>query len=287
MSSPGMVDRSVTENGSNHNGNISNIDVGLINDGSTLHTTDEGKGLRQRRTSGNKKTEATRQRKNSPQKAKGSKDDGSSSPLLQHPTVDLKLQMILIGDRNVGKTCFLERYTDDLFREESKSTVGIDFRIKTVTVGGRRIRLQIWDTAGQERFNSITTAYYRNARGILLLYDVTNPESYRNITKWMKLIEEYGRSDVEVAIVGNKADLENVQVNTHKARNFAENCGFIFYETSAKASLNVDTVFVNLIYKILKQIPQPHERNPQIRRKTMTSQALCEDVNAKRSYKCC
>uniref|UniRef100_H2ZII4 Ras-related protein Rab-12 n=1 Tax=Ciona savignyi TaxID=51511 RepID=H2ZII4_CIOSA len=231
--------------------------------------------------------EHLRPRKRFAYKTECENENESASPLLQHPTVDLKMQIILIGDRNVGKTCFLERYTDDHFPEESKSTVGIDFRIKTVTVGETRIRLQIWDTAGQERFNSITTAYYRNARGIILFYDVTNPDSFNNIPKWLTLVDEYSRSDIEIAIVGNKADLTNAQVNTHKARNFAENCGYIFFEASAKESINVDTVFVNLIYKILKQIPQPHERNPQIRRKTMTSQTLYEDSRDKKGYKCC
>ncbi|XP_076807453.1 ras-related protein Rab-12-like isoform X2 [Clavelina lepadiformis] len=202
------------------------------------------------------------------------------------PSVDYKMQMIIIGDRHVGKTCFLERYTDHRFQQESKSTVGIDFRMKTVTVAGQRVRLQIWDTAGQERFNSITTAYYRNARGIILIYDVTNPETYLNISKWLDLVHEYARNDAEVAIVGNKADLPDVQVNPLKARNFAEKWGYLFYETSAKESLNVETVFVNLVYKILKQIPQPHERNPRVRRRE-NPVTLEDDTEQNQRSKCC
>nr|CAB3265356.1 ras-related protein Rab-12-like [Phallusia mammillata] len=220
---------------------------------------------------------------------KDSSGNATSSPLLFAPTIDYKLQFIIVGDRNVGKTCFLERYTDNRFKEELRSTVGIDFRIKTISVAGHQVRLQIWDTAGQERFNSITTAYYRNARGIVMVYDVTRPETYRNLDKWLDLVKEYGRDDVEIAIVGNKADLPDLQVNPHKARHFAEQSGFLFYETSAKESLNIETVFINLVYKILKQIPQPHERNPRIRRKTIPSTIIDDNPHDKEPCRsaCC
>ncbi|CDQ90935.1 unnamed protein product, partial [Oncorhynchus mykiss] len=103
---------------------------------------------------------------------------------------DYKLQIIIIGSRGVGKTSLMERFTDDTFCEACKSTVGVDFKIKTVELRGKKIRLQIWDTAGQERFNSITSAYYRGAKGIVLVYDITKQETFDDLPKWMKMIDK-------------------------------------------------------------------------------------------------
>ncbi|KAG8571212.1 hypothetical protein GDO81_011559 [Engystomops pustulosus] len=121
---------------------------------------------------------------------------------------DFKLQVIIIGSRGVGKTSLMERFTDDTFCEACKSTVGVDFKIKTVDLRGKKIRLQIWDTAGQERFNSITSAYYRSAKGIILVYDLTKKETFDDLPKWMKMIDKYASEDAELLLVGNKLDCE-------------------------------------------------------------------------------
>jgi len=168
--------------------------------------------------------------------------------------LDYRIQIILIGDRSVGKTSFLQRYSSDIFMEHLNSTVGIDFKFKTLDVQGKRVRLQIWDTAGQERFNSITTAYYRNARGIILFYDVTNMNTFRNLQNWINLVEEFGQKGAKIAIVGSKADLPDTEVDTDKARKFAESRGYLFFETSAKESLNVSNVFNDLVNQIVTQI---------------------------------
>ncbi|KAE8598412.1 hypothetical protein XENTR_v10016818 [Xenopus tropicalis] len=121
---------------------------------------------------------------------------------------DFKLQVIIIGSRGVGKTSLMERFTDDTFCEACKSTVGVDFKIKTVELRGKKIRLQIWDTAGQERFNSITSAYYRSAKGIILVYDITKKETFEDLPKWMKMIDKYASEEAELLLVGNKLDCE-------------------------------------------------------------------------------
>ncbi|XP_032875738.1 ras-related protein Rab-12 isoform X2 [Amblyraja radiata] len=121
---------------------------------------------------------------------------------------DYKLQVIIIGSRGVGKTSLMERFTDDTFSEACKSTVGVDFKIKTIELRGKKIRLQIWDTAGQERFNSITSAYYRSAKGIVLVYDITKKETFEDVPKWMKMIDKYASEDAELLLVGNKLDCE-------------------------------------------------------------------------------
>lgn len=103
---------------------------------------------------------------------------------------DYLFKLLLIGDSGVGKTCILCRFSDDSFSSSFISTIGIDFKIKTIDVDGKKIKLQIWDTAGQERFHTITTTYYRGAMGIMLVYDITNGKSFDSISKWLRNIDE-------------------------------------------------------------------------------------------------
>ena len=102
----------------------------------------------------------------------------------------------------------MDRYCDGQYRVSYNATVGIDFKVKTIiSSNNKRVKLQIWDTAGQEKFNSITTAYYRNARGVVIMYDVTREQTFENVKKWLALVSQFGRGDVEIAIVGNKCDI--------------------------------------------------------------------------------
>ena len=117
---------------------------------------------------------------------------------------DYLFKLLLIGDSGVGKTCLLFRFAENSFNPTFISTIGIDFKIQTVEIDGKRIKLQVWDTAGQERFRTITTAYYRGAMGILLVYDVTNKKTFDNITNWLRNIEEHAAEGVEQLLVGNK-----------------------------------------------------------------------------------
>uniref|UniRef100_A0A8C0AP10 small monomeric GTPase n=1 Tax=Buteo japonicus TaxID=224669 RepID=A0A8C0AP10_9AVES len=123
----------------------------------------------------------------------------------------------------------------------SLSLAGIDFKIRTIELDGKKIKLQIWDTAGQERFRTITTAYYRGAMGIMLVYDITNEKSFDNIKNWIRNIEEHASSDVERMILGNKCDMnEKRQVSKEKGEKLAIDYGIKFLETSAKSSINVE-----------------------------------------------
>ena len=125
---------------------------------------------------------------------------------------DYLFKLLLIGDSGVGKTCVLFRFSDDAFNSTFISTIGIDFKIRTIELDEKKIKLQIWDTAGQERFRTITTAYYRGAMGILLLYDITNEKSFDNIKTWIHNIEQHASEDVEKMILGNKCDMEEKRV---------------------------------------------------------------------------
>ncbi|KAK7067922.1 Ras-related protein Rab-10 [Halocaridina rubra] len=176
-------------------------------------------------------------------------------------TYDLLFKLLLIGDSGVGKTCILFRFSDDAFNTTFISTIGIDFKIKTIELRGKKIKLQIWDTAGQERFHTITTSYYRGAMGIMLVYDITNSKSFDNIAKWLRNIDEHANEDVEKMILGNKCDMEDKRVIPKaKGEAIAIEHNIRFLETSAKANINIEQAFLELAEAILNKTPG---RDPQ------------------------
>merc|ERR1712198_599261 len=171
-------------------------------------------------------------------------------------TYDLLFKLLLIGDSGVGKTCILFRVSEDAFNTTFISTIGIDFKIKTIELRGKKIKLQIWDTAGQERFHTITTSYYRGAMGIMLVYDITNAKSFDNIAKWLRNIDEHANEDVEKMILGNKCDMEDKRmVSKERGESIAREHGIRFLETSAKANVNIERSFLDLAEAILDKTP--------------------------------
>lgn len=171
-------------------------------------------------------------------------------------TYDLLFKLLLIGDSGVGKTCILFRFSDDAFNTTFISTIGIDFKIKTVELRGKKIKLQIWDTAGQERFHTITTSYYRGAMGIMLVYDITQPKTFDNIAKWLRNIDEHANEDVEKMILGNKCDMEDKRmVSKERGESIAREHNIRFLETSAKANVNIERSFLDLAEAILDKTP--------------------------------
>merc|ERR1712166_598002 len=148
---------------------------------------------------------------------------------------DFLIKLLLIGDSGVGKSCCLLRFSEDSFTPSFITTIGIDFKIRTIELDGKRVKLQIWDTAGQERFRTITTAYYRGAMGILLVYDVTDEQSFQNIRSWMRNIEQHANTEVVKVLLGNKCDMKNKRAVKHEeGENLAKEYGIEFFETSAK-----------------------------------------------------
>ncbi|KAK5611208.1 Ras- protein Rab-8B [Crenichthys baileyi] len=170
-------------------------------------------------------------------------------------TYDYLFKLLLIGDSGVGKTCLLFRFSEDAFNTTFISTIGIDFKIRTVELDGKKIKLQIWDTAGQERFRTITTAYYRGAMGIMLVYDITNEKSFDNIRNWIRNIEEHASADVEKMMLGNKCDMNDKrQVSKERGEKLAIDYGIKFLETSAKSSINVEEGFLTLARDIMSRL---------------------------------
>ncbi|PAV21774.1 rab-type small GTP-binding protein [Pyrrhoderma noxium] len=163
------------------------------------------------------------------------------------PHYDFLIKLLLIGDSGVGKSCLLTRFCDDTWTPSFITTIGIDFKIRTIELDGKRIKLQIWDTAGQERFRTITTAYYRGAMGILLVYDVTDAKSFANIDTWFANVEQHATEGVDKILVGNKSDWEEKRVvKTEDGQEKAKELGIEFIETSAKENTEVESAFFNL-----------------------------------------
>ncbi|XP_042070191.1 ras-related protein Rab-1A-like [Haplochromis burtoni] len=144
---------------------------------------------------------------------------------------------------------------DDTYTESYISTIGVDFKIRTIELDGKTIKLQIWDTAGQERFRTITSSYYRGAHGIIVVYDVTDQESYNNVKQWLQEIDRYASENVNKLLVGNKCDLTTKKVVDYTtAKEFADSLVIPFLETSAKNATNVEQAFMTMAAEIKKRM---------------------------------
>ncbi len=164
-------------------------------------------------------------------------------------TYDYLFKVVMIGDSGVGKSNLLLRYTKSDFNLESKTTIGVEFATKKVTTqDGKNIKAQIWDTAGQERYRAITTAYYRGAVGALLVYDITNMNSFKNIAQWLKTLKQQADNNIIILLVGNKTDLRDKrEVKKEEAAAYAAEHQLAFIETSALDCTNVDIAFERII----------------------------------------
>ena len=189
-----------------------------------------------------------------------------------------QIKLLLIGDSGVGKSCCLLRFSEDSFTPSFITTIGIDFKIRTIELDGKRVKLQIWDTAGQERFRTITTAYYRGAMGILLVYDVTDERSFQSefrstyrsfycdrwslmsptppdIRTWFSNVEQHATEGVNKILIGNKCDWEDKRVvSTEQGEALARELGIPFMEVSAKSNINIDGAFYSLASDIKKRL---------------------------------
>ncbi|KAI8086287.1 GTP-binding protein ypt1 [Halteromyces radiatus] len=168
-----------------------------------------------------------------------------------NPEYDYLFKLLLIGDSGVGKSCLLLRFADDTYTESYISTIGVDFKIRTIELEGKTVKLQIWDTAGQERFRTITSSYYRGAHGIIVVYDVTDQDSFNNVKQWLSEIERYAAEGVNKLLVGNKSDLVDKKVvDTEQAKELADSLKIPLLETSAKDATNVEQAFLTMAKQI-------------------------------------
>ena len=177
------------------------------------------------------------------------------SPSQENLKEDLKLKLVLLGDSGVGKTNLISRYIHNAFQQDTKATIGVEFFCKTFKVNNNKvIKIEIWDTAGQERYKSITSVYYKGAKGAFIVYDITRKETFDNIDKWRNELINSCNQEVTIMLIGNKCDLEEQrQINTEQGEEKAKSFGFSFLETSAYSGENLEKGFEMLIKEIYQK----------------------------------
>ena len=167
---------------------------------------------------------------------------------------DILLKLVMIGDSGVGKTNILSRYINNEFSLTTKSTVGVEFGSKLIKKNDKIIQLQIWDTAGQERYKSITSAYYKGAKGAFVVYDITKEKTFKNIDKWILDLKANGNEDILIILIGNKLDLEkNREVMVNDVKRKAEELKVAYFETSALDGSNIEHAFDVIVGEMVKK----------------------------------
>ena len=195
-------------------------------------------------------------------------------------------KVLLLGNSNVGKSSLFLRFVDDIWNDTFVPTIGVDFKIKTFNIDSKKIKMQIWDTAGQERFKNIIASYYRGAHGILLLYDVTDKDSFKNLSNWLIEIEKNASKNVLKVLIGNKSDLEDKRVvSFNQGKEFADTYGLKFIETSAKKNLNVNEAFETLGRELM--IASADKKVTKQKDTKKISVAKAQDLNVQKKGGCC
>lgn len=196
------------------------------------------------------------------------------------------VKLIVIGDSCVGKTSILNRYTKNNFDDKTINTIGVIVLSKEEVLNNTKYQVLIWDTAGQEKYRSISSNYYRNSSGILLVYSITDLNSFKNIEKWMKEIRNYTDYNTVIFLVGNKSDLAYERVVSYEdGYNLAKNYGLLFFETSAKKivpddkNIEVKEIFTKIITEIKKSI----DKNPN----NMTEREIDLNILPEEKKSCC
>ena len=192
--------------------------------------------------------------------------------------VEFVFKILLLGDSEVGKSCFLMRYSDNVFVENYITTIGLDYKLKNVKLdSGKTIKVQLWDTAGQDKYRTIAKNYFKGSHGILLLYDITKQSSFNNIREWIQDIREEVSPKAIIFLIGNKIDLaDQRKISKEKGIELAEEYKLPFFEASAKSGENVDEVF-KALYKKISEVygDLEREKGSKLNKKPKTKGKCC------------
>jgi len=174
-----------------------------------------------------------------------------------------QFKLVLLGDSAVGKSSLVLRFVKKTFFEYQESTIGAAFLTQTVALNDCVVKFEIWDTAGQERYHPLAPMYYRGAAAAIVVYDVTNRQSFQRAKSWVKELQRQGNANICIALSGNKVDLADGgrQVEADEAKAYADENGLLFFETSAKTNQNVNEMFRSIAVKLPKTPTQPRSSN--------------------------
>jgi small GTP-binding protein len=200
---------------------------------------------------------------------------------------DYKIKIIVVGDSGVGKTNLINRFASDKFDINSKATIGVEFVYKTLKINKEVIKVEVWDTAGQERYRAITSSYYKGAKGAIIVYDITNEDSFNNVESWMNEVTKKGKTDMQFLLVGNKKDLINDRkVTEQKGIDKAKELNMNLFEASALEKTNVNEAFNYLVKEIYLNIRK--EKNINTNNDEKIGQGgIALNTNKKKRKKCC
>eukprot|EP00485_Elphidium_margaritaceum_P003504 CAMPEP_0202697946 /NCGR_PEP_ID=MMETSP1385-20130828/11238_1 /ASSEMBLY_ACC=CAM_ASM_000861 /TAXON_ID=933848 /ORGANISM="Elphidium margaritaceum" /LENGTH=412 /DNA_ID=CAMNT_0049354531 /DNA_START=120 /DNA_END=1358 /DNA_ORIENTATION=+ len=240
--------------GAGHHHQNSNISNGSSNSSKRSNPNNSNRAANANANANQISSSPSNASSNKPPASSSSSNSNSNVKKFNAREYDYLFKLVLIGDATVGKTSLLLRFADDSFKDNYISTIGVDFRFRTMNVDGDFVKLQIWDTAGQERFRTITSAYYRGADGVVLIYDLTNFRTFEHVQDWLNDVHKVVGSSIPKLIVGNKSDLvQQRQVDTMQAQQFAMSVGASIIETSAKTADNVDKSFKMIAKELVKK----------------------------------
>ena len=194
-------------------------------------------------------------------------------------------KVLLLGNNDVGKSSLILRYVDQVWSDTFVPTIGVDFKVKTLEIENKQIKMQIWDTAGQERFRNVISSYFRGSHGIFLIYDITNRDSFKNLENWLIEIEKNASQNVLKILIGNKSDLvDDREIKTEEGQAFANRNGMKFMETSAKMNTNVNEAFETLA-KLMMEFNNEKKTLPTKNETKVLNASSGKDIKTKK--KCC
>ena len=201
---------------------------------------------------------------------------------------DVLFKIVLIGDSFVGKTNIMSKYLMNEFHEDSKATVGVEFGAKKFDIEGKSVKAQIWDTAGQERYKSITSTYYKGAKGALIVYDITRKETFDSVDRWISELLNSGDKNMTMLLIGNKCDLDNQrQVTKEQGEEKAKAFKVAFLETSASSGENLDVAFEMIMKEVYSKCKNELDEEDRMEEMQIGKEIDLTKENKVEKKKCC